>query len=61
MPPDLPDTGKDDGEWANALLYPPWRQIAPDTFDNGAGHFSKRDEPAPVLIDPFHTEGDTDA
>ena len=51
MPLDFPDSGKDDGKWADALRFPPWRQIAPDTFDNGTGNLAKAAKrPVPVLI-----------
>ncbi len=33
-PPTLPDDGTDNGAWAEALRYPPWRLIGPDTFAN---------------------------
>ena len=39
MPPII-----DDGEgtdWADLLKFPPWREVAPDTFNNGIGQFTE--------------------
>ncbi len=54
-PPTLPDDGTDNGAWAEALRYPPWRLIGPDTFANftqdpSARHSDSDDLAGPAVI-----------
>lgn len=53
------DNGIVPGAWADALKFPPWRQIAPDTFSNARSDGANRLTP-PALSSSFrHGRGDS--
>jgi hypothetical protein len=63
VPPVIIDTGSDNGAYQEALMFPPWSQIEPDTFANFT-HDGGRDGPeclcpAPSAVQSFHEHTDT--
>lgn len=61
MPPVIIDTGSDDGAYREALMFPPWSQIAPDTFANfthdPSGRHPNGDDLAGSVVRSFHDNG----